>query len=312
MAVSINEESTIPKVIHYCWFGGGEKLPLMEHCLNSWRKVMPDYKIKCWDASTLNMQIPFVRETYERKKWAFLTDYMRFYILWKEGGIYMDLDVEVFRPFDDLLNNRMFSGIDYGEYLMNCGGKDLINDEGLLLSPFLGKTSFGVAIEAGIIGSEKGHPFMKACVDYYNSVSFITPEGDCFQIECPVVMCQVAVDFGFRYKNITQVLSEGICLYKYPTFANPNVLSFSSETYACHWWTGTWRFHEKQRPVSALLFPNRPYNRCYNLRKKPGLLKIVYRIVDCVDLVLVCFNKIPIYRTLLLSMGRRWFHSDNT
>lgn len=283
----------IPKKIHYCWFGGGEMLPLMKRCLKSWRKVMPDYDIKCWDASTLDMTIPFVRETYNRKKWAFLTDYMRFYILWKEGGIYMDLDVEVFRPFDDFLSDRMFSGIDYSESLfLNNGGKDLIDNEGGLLEPFYGKTSFGIAIEAGILGAEKGHPFMKACIDYYNTTSFVTPKGDCFEIECPVVMCQIAMDFGFRYKNETQSLSEGICFYKYPTFANPNLPYYSPDIYACHWWTGTWRLREKQRPVSALLFPNRLYNSFYYRVNKSLFQRFIYRIVDYADKILISLKNI--------------------
>lgn len=90
----------IPKIIHYCWFGGGKKLPLMKHCLKSWRKVMPDYEIKCWDASTLDMTIPFIREAYKRKKWAFLTDYMRFYILWKEGGIFVSSLLFPYRSYN--------------------------------------------------------------------------------------------------------------------------------------------------------------------------------------------------------------------
>lgn len=274
----------IPKIIHYCWFGGGKKLPLMKHCLKSWRKVMPDYEIKCWDASTLDMTIPFICEAYKRKKWAFLTDYMRFYILWKEGGIYMDLDVEAFRPFDDFLNNRMFSGIDYCEDLfLNKGGKDLIDNEGLLLKPFDGKTSFGIAIEAAVLGAEKGHPLMKACIDYYNTIPFVTPEGNCFEIECPVVLCQIAMDFGFRYKNDTQSLREGICFYKYPTFANPHLPSYSSDVYACHWWMGTWRVHEKRRFVSNLLFPYRSYNIHYECVNISSYQRFIYRIVDYLD-----------------------------
>lgn len=272
----------IPKVIHYCWFGGGKKDSLMEHCLQGWKKVMPDYEIKCWDASTLDMSIPYVREAYNTQSWAFLTDYMRVYILWKEGGIYMDLDVEVYRPFDIFLENRMFSGIDYQEdVLFKKENKNLIDDEGGLLAPYIGDASFGIVIEAGILGSEKGHPYMKACADYYRSIPFIDSEGNKFKTECPVVLTGIAVDFGFRYKNSLQHLNEGICIYPYHVFETPGDDIFFPDAYACHWWTGTWRETYELDPMADLLsWLNLElyYKKLYYKREKDPYLFRIYNL----------------------------------
>lgn len=98
----------IPRTIHYCWFSGETKSVIMRECIKSWERVMPEYQIKCWDASLLDFNVPFIKQAYECKNWAFVTDYMRFYILWKEGGIYLDSDVEVYKSFDPFLKQAFF------------------------------------------------------------------------------------------------------------------------------------------------------------------------------------------------------------
>ena len=101
----------IPKTIHYCWFGGNPLPDLAVKCIDSWKKYCPDYEIKEWNEKNFNLDAcPYVREAYEAKKWAFVSDYARLYAMVTEGGIYMDTDVEVLKPLDEYLDNLAFSG----------------------------------------------------------------------------------------------------------------------------------------------------------------------------------------------------------
>ena len=94
----------IPKIIHYCWFGRGEKTPSMLKCIESWKRFCPDYEIKEWNEDNFDVEcIPFVKAAYDAKKWAFVSDYARLRIIWEKGGIYLDTDVELLKSLDDLL-----------------------------------------------------------------------------------------------------------------------------------------------------------------------------------------------------------------
>ena len=102
----------IPKTIHYCWFSGDEKPDLVKRCIESWHKHLPNYNIKCWDGKSFDFDsVDYVREAMGIKAYAHASDYVRLYALYTEGGIYLDSDVEVFRSFDELLDNRFFSGV---------------------------------------------------------------------------------------------------------------------------------------------------------------------------------------------------------
>lgn len=234
------KQTNIPKVIHYCWFSGDSKPVVMQECIKSWQRVMPDYRIQCWDASTLDLNVPFLRQAYEHRNWAFVTDYMRFYILYTEGGIYLDSDVEVFRRFDSFLSNSLFSGIEYEEALFQEIGLSIVDNKGALLDRTPRVRSIGVAIEAAILGAVKGHPYAKACLDFYQSRPFKDAEGHLFRTECPVVMASLAEPYGFVYKNGLQQLKDGICLYPYPTFTYGEG-EVVPAAYARHWRNGSWR-----------------------------------------------------------------------
>lgn len=104
-------ENRIPKVIHYCWFGGNPLPSLAEKCIASWRKYLPDYEIKRWDESNFDVNIiPYTKQAYEAKKYAFVSDYARFWILYNYGGLYFDTDVEVIRSMDDIIAAGPFMG----------------------------------------------------------------------------------------------------------------------------------------------------------------------------------------------------------
>lgn len=103
----------IPRIIHYCWFGGKEIPMQYQAYIDSWKKYCPDYEIKEWNESNFNINCcSYVKEAYNAKKWAFIADYARFFILYNYGGIYFDTDVELLRPIDTLVENGNFMGLE--------------------------------------------------------------------------------------------------------------------------------------------------------------------------------------------------------
>ena len=135
----------IPKIIHYCWFGGKPLPELACLCIESWKKFLPEYRIIRWDEESFDINSnTYVKEAYENKKYAFVTDYVRLYALYTHGGIYMDTDVEVRRPLDQFLQHQAFSGF------------ESYHD-----------------IPTGIMASEKGFQGIKDQLDYYNNRHFV-------------------------------------------------------------------------------------------------------------------------------------------
>ena len=103
----------IPQKIHYCWFGHGEMPQLAKDCIASWHKFMPDWEYKQWDENNFDVNsTPYTREAYEAKKYAFVSDYVRLWALEREGGLYLDVDFEVYKAFDDLMNHSAFAGVE--------------------------------------------------------------------------------------------------------------------------------------------------------------------------------------------------------
>ena len=108
----------IPKIIHYCWFGRGEKSKLAQKCIDSWKKYCPDYEIIEWNEDNFNIEMNgYTRMCYNQKKYAFLSDYVRLLVVEQYGGIYFDLDVELVKSLDDLLKHEAFFGFETDEYV---------------------------------------------------------------------------------------------------------------------------------------------------------------------------------------------------
>ena len=144
----------IPKVIHYFWFGGKELPPMAKKCIASWKKYCPDYEIREWNESNFDVnQIPYTKQAYAAGKYAFVSDYARFLILEQMGGIYMDIDVELVRSLDDILER--------GAYL----GCEEDYEAGILLNPGLG------------MAAEAHDPYLQEIVDTYQSINFQNEDG---------------------------------------------------------------------------------------------------------------------------------------
>ena len=206
----------IPKVIHYCWFSGEKKPRLIRRCIRSWKKVLPDYEIKCWDANSFDFDsIPYVKQAYERKKWAFVADYVRLYALYTEGGIYLDSDVEVFKRFDEFLQYSFFTGTD------------------------VNKKRDYFAIEPAIMGAEKGLSYLKKCLDYYSQLQFVKKNGSLNMKEMPYIVTPILKEYGYESFDETQYLSHGMVVFSSAYFANCNALSYDN-IYARHWNTNMW------------------------------------------------------------------------
>ena len=215
----------IPQTIHYCWFSGDEKPELVKRCIDSWHRFLPDYEIKCWDGNSFDFDsVDYVREAMEVKAYAHASDYVRLYALYTEGGIYLDSDVEVFRSFNELLDNRFFTGVEQFPIHYSRHKVSRICNH----------------IQAAIMGSEKGHPYIKDCLNMYNTLHFKKADSQYDYSEIPERITEIMESYGFKRENILQKLQEGITVYPNTLIAN-NVDKIVPEgCYAFHWGVKSW------------------------------------------------------------------------
>lgn len=162
----------IPKIIHYCWFGGNPLPESAKKCIASWRKFLPDYEIKEWNESNFDVNIiPYTAEAYKAKKYAFVSDYARFYILYKYGGLYFDTDVEVIRNMDDIIARGPFMGCE-GEAKQSMNGS---RDETTTLGVASG---LGLGVNPGLgLGVTPGLGLYKEILDIYANKHFLNSNG---------------------------------------------------------------------------------------------------------------------------------------
>lgn len=240
----------VPKIIHFCWLSGEEYPELVQKCILSWKKVMPDFRIICWTTGNFDINSNnFVKEAVECRKWAFASDYIRLYALYNYGGIYLDSDVFVFKSFEPFLNNRAFSAVEY------C----------------ISSNCYTCNIEAAILGAEKGHPWIKDCLEHYSERKFILDNGNYNQVIIPEIVADIAEKkYGFIREPRFQSLESGICIYPPHVFAHAYLEYHTiKETYAIHLCEGGW--YQKNKSLlsrfSSLLrrFCNHPVNTLWML-----------------------------------------------
>ena len=207
---------SIPKVIHYCWFGKGEMPPLAEKCIKSWKKYCPDYKIICWNEENFDItQNQYMREAYEAKKWAFVSDYARLKVIYDNGGIYLDTDVELIKPIEDLLDNDGFMGFD---------------EKGIVA------TGLG-------FGAKKGNKIVEEFLKDYDNIPFVLPNGEYDLTPCPNrntdTLKRLGMDVSVNNQTFLDTVflpSEYLCPMDYYTGKK----TITKNTYSIHHYSATW------------------------------------------------------------------------
>jgi mannosyltransferase OCH1-like enzyme len=243
----------IPKKIHYCWLSRDKMPENIINCMTTWKKVMPEYEVIHWGMEKFDItSISFVEEACSKKKWAFAADYIRLYALYMEGGIYLDSDVTIKKSLNDFLENDFFTSLEYHPHIIvEQNTLSLLHNDGS--SKIKNTRKPGIGIQAAILGSVKGHPFLKDCLDWYSNKHFIQDDSSLFnKIIAPDIYAMVAEDYGFKYADIRQELKKNILILPSEYFAAKH--SYVTEkTYAIHEGAGSWREEPETNVVKSLL-----------------------------------------------------------
>ncbi|MBX7332726.1 glycosyltransferase family 32 protein [Clostridium chauvoei] len=221
-------KSGIPKIIHYCWFGRGEKSELANRCIESWKKNLDGYKIMEWNEDNFDISANlYIKEAYDKGKYAFVSDYVRLDILFKYGGIYLDTDVEILSDFNALLDSNAFLGFEDDEL-----------------------------ISTATIGARKNNIIIKNWLDTYNNRRFIK-NGRESELTNVRVVTDILLNHGLKQDNrIQNLLNDEITIYSNDFFSplkigssNPKV---THNTIAIHWFEGTWLTPQKKVKIKLI------------------------------------------------------------
>lgn len=210
----------IPKKIHFIWVGGKEKPKDILQCMKTWKKHLSDYEIIEWNESNFDIHShPFAEAAYKAKKWAYVSDYIRAYVIYHEGGIYVDTDVLILDNFDRFLENRAFVGFERPDF------------------PF-----------TAVFGAEKGHPLVKDMLDYYDRLDSYSFD---FKSNNTISVSDILVEkYGCLKNNQYQLLKEDIAVYPDTILCNP-----SKESVSIHVFNGSWLDDKKplKRKINKVL-----------------------------------------------------------
>ena len=214
----------IPKIIHYCWFGGKPIPEEYRRYIDSWAKYLPEYEIRRWDESNYDVNcIPFSSEAYSVGKFAYVSDYARLRIMYEHGGIYFDTDVEVIRPLDDIIENGAFMAFEKNS---NASKLDCLN----------------VAIGLGFAVEPKNH-IIKEILDFYESRHYIYPDGHMEQITIVKIVTDILKRRGLSRSDIPTTI-DGITIYPWDYFCPVEFLSNKMEitenTRTIHHYSASW------------------------------------------------------------------------
>lgn len=214
---------SIPKILHYCWFGGKPKPPLAEKCIHSWRKFCPDFEIREWNESNFDLeQVPaYVRQAYEAGRWAFVTDYVRLRALTEVGGVYLDTDVEIVRPLEPFLKHEAFAGFEHLE-----------------------------RVQTGVLACRKGFPLFQEFLAYYETAVFRRPDGSMDTTTNVEILTGICRKKGLVFNDTFQVV-DGLAVYPREVFCPVDYdtmkLKKTRKTVTIHWFSGSWQTQEDLR-----------------------------------------------------------------
>ena len=220
----------IPKVIHYCWFGGKEKPLEVLQCIESWKKYLPDYDIIEWNETNFSIEhsIAYVKEAYEHKKWAFVSDYVRLDALYNYGGIYFDTDVEVFKSFNELLENESFFGFESKDY-----------------------------VASAVMGCEPKCIIIKEFIESYRERKFIINAQKLDTTTNVIVLTELLCKYGLKKNGREQTLANSCKIYPQKYFASNSFINifgkYNKEIYAYHHCLASWYDYKRGNDKRALL-----------------------------------------------------------
>ena len=204
----------IPKIIHYCWFGGNPLPKEAKKCIESWRRLGPDFEIKEWNEENFDISSnSFAYAAYTEKKWAFVSDYARLKIIYDNGGIYLDVDVRMLKSFNELLDYPAFFGMEQSGY-----------------------------INAGLgFGAEAGNSIVGKLLSLYESEVFNANKIN--QLACPLLNDKVFAEWGYLKEDKVQVFSEGVIFpprYFDPIAPGSDKDLTCKDTYSIHLYNASW------------------------------------------------------------------------
>ncbi len=251
----------IPKKIHYCWFGRGEMPKLAKKCIKSWKKYCPDYEIKEWNEDNFDLDLyPYAREAYDNRKFAFVTDVVRLYALYHEGGIYMDTDVEVLKSLETFLIHTGFSGYEDDTH-----------------------------IPTGIMASVKGGKWAKDNLDYYNERHFVLSDGSFDMTTNVTTITNYMTHLGLKCDNTYQDFPGLFTIYPKDYFCPKSYRDLkiykTKNTVTIHHFAASWHTKEEKKKNWERLFRKnhyywfQVYRYCYKAPRK--VLSIIVNKCRC-------------------------------
>ena len=221
----------IPKIIHYCWFGGAPLPKTAKRYIKNWKKYCKGYKIIEWNEKNYDLTSAplYVRQAYKAKKWAFVTDYVRLQVVYEHGGIYLDTDVQLIKPPDSLLDHTAFFGFEDGHYV---------------------NTGLG-------FGAVKGCAILHEMMLDYADIPFIKDDGSFDTVTCPIRNTQILLRHGLKQDDSSQTLDEDILIlpstYLCPYNAHMQLTGDLNKAYSIHWFSASWISPDDQKARNAWL-----------------------------------------------------------
>ncbi len=237
---------SIPKKIHYCWFGKSSLPKSVEKCINSWKKFCPDYEIVRWDEDNFDVSDNlYAKQALENKKYAFVSDYARLKILYDNGGIYLDTDVELVRPLDDLLVYSGYMGFEKGKFISE-------NERSYEMASGLG------------MGAEPKNEIIALMLSDYDNIPFVDENGNFDTLPCPRRNTLALEKFGFITNGEMQVI-DNFCILP-PEYLSPKdfvtrKITFTENTYSIHHYDGSYLTKkDKFDMILARIYTSKLYN----------------------------------------------------
>ena len=259
----------IPKIIHYSWFSGEPYPAELKACMDTWRRVLPDYEFVLWDAKRLaECGNAFANEAVSVGKWAFAADFVRLYAVYHYGGIWLDTDVEMFKSFDPFLSDGMFIGREYYVY----------RDK---------QRTVRTMVTSHCFGAEPRHPFLRECLEYYEHRHFIRSHNEKLDETLrydmtiiPALQAALMKNYGFDDRNANnrpQLLSNGIHVYPYQYFDQPGYTSMR-DVVCIHRVAQSWRPGTKGETAKSVTDPKRKTMGYYKMKAQEKLADFILKL----------------------------------